>query len=296
MVAREVQEMRLGSERLTRPSLVPADGDRDWSSFGPVVAGWTLGMDCHEPLQYANDRHLGTLLFPARDRVMVPAIEADGTWEPSESAWLERSLRPGQTFLNIGANVGYHVVRASRLVGPAGRVIAIEPDPVNFAFLLTNLALQDLRNVVPIWCAAGAEAADLRLYRADDNSGDNRLTPFPEASTSVDVRVERMDALLAGQRIDVALVDTQGWDHEVVAGMTGLFADGLVPMIVEFTPSWLRDRAIDPVKVVEDFQALGYRIGVLEADLAPGVSAEEAVRASDVPPRYYANLELQPGS
>ena len=288
--------MRLGSERLMRPSFVPADGDRDWSSFGPVVSGWALGMDRHEPFQYANDRHLGTLLFPARDRVMVPAIEADGDWEPLESAWLHRNLRPGQTLLNVGANVGYHVVRASKLVGPTGRVIAVEPDPVNFGFLLANLALQDLRNVVPVWCAAGSEAANLRLYRADDNSGDNRLTPFPEASTSVDVRVERMDTLLAGQRIDLALIDTQGWDHEVVAGMTGLFEEGLVPMIVEFTPSWLRDRGIDPVTIVEGFQALGYQVGVLEADLAPGLSAEEAVTASDVPPLYYANLELQPES
>ena len=277
-------------------SFAPAGGDRDWSSFGPVVAGWTLGMDRHEPLQHATDRELGTLLFPARDRVMAPAIETEGTWEPLESAWLERNLGPGQTFLNVGANVGYHVARASRLVGPAGRVIAVEPDPVNFAFLLANLALHDLRNVVPIRCAAGSQAADVRLYRAGDNSGDNRLSPFPEASTSVDVRVVRMDALLAGQRIDVALIDTQGWDHEVVAGMTGLFAGGLLPMIVEFVPSWLRDRGVDPVKVVEGFQLLGYRVGVLEAGLAPGLSAEEAVSASDTAERYYANLELQPES
>jgi hypothetical protein len=103
-----------------------------------------------------------------------------------------------------------------------------------------------------------------------------------------------MDRLLAGERIDVALIDTQGSDHEVVAGMTGLFPDALIPMIVEFVPSWLRERGIDPVKVVEDFQGLGYQVGVLEADLAPGISADEAVVASDNAERYYANLELQP--
>lgn len=251
-------------------------------------------MDRHEPLQSVTDRDLGTLLFPARDLVMAPAIEAAGTWEPLEVEWLKRNLRPGQTFLNVGANVGYHVVRASRLVGPAGKVIAVEPEPVNFAFLLANIALHDLRNVVPIRCAAGSRAGKMRLYRGDDNSGDNRLTPFPEASTSVEVSVVRMDRLLAGQRIDLVLVDTQGSDHEVVAGMTGLFADALVPMIVEFVPSWLRARGIDPVKVVKDFQRLGYGVGVLEANLAPGCSAEEAVFASDNAERYYANLELQP--
>jgi len=268
--------------------------DGDWTSFGPVVAAWTLGIDDNEPLQSVTDHELGTLLFPARDSVMAPAIAATGIWEPLEGRWLERNLRPGHTFLNVGANIGYHVVRASRLVGPGGTVIAVEPDPVNFAFLLANLALHDIHNVVPIRCAAGSEAATMRLHRGDDNSGDNRLTPFQESSSSVKVRVVRMDQLLAGQRIDVALVDTQGWDHEVVAGMSGLFASGLVPMIVEFVPSWLRERGIDPVKVVTDFQNLGYRVGVLEASLSPGASAYEAVAASDNADRYYANLELQP--
>lgn len=126
------------------------------------------------------DSDLGTLLFPARDRVMAPAIAATGTWEPLECTWLEKHLQEGQTFLNIGANVGYHVLRASRLVGPTGKVIAIETEPVNFALLLANVAFHDLRNVVPIRCAAGSRSARLRLYRAEDNSGDNRLTRFPE--------------------------------------------------------------------------------------------------------------------
>jgi FkbM family methyltransferase len=251
-------------------------------------------MERHEPVQSVMDSDLGTVLFPARDRVMAPAIAATGTWEPLECTWLEKNLRAGQTFLNVGANVGYHVLRASRLVGPTGKVIAVEPEPVNFAFLLANVALHDLRNVVPIQCAAGSRTARLRLYRGDDNSGDNRLTPFPEASSSIEVSVVRMDRLLAGERIDVALIDTQGSDHEVVAGMTGLLLRALIPMIVEFVPSWLRAKGVDPVKVVEDFQGLGYQVGVLEANLAPGASAEEAVMASDNADRYYANLELQP--
>lgn len=242
-------------------------------------------------MQSVRDHDLGTLLFPPRDAVIAPIIAAHGTWEPLEVEWLEKHLHPGQTFLNVGANVGYHVVRAARLVGPEGRVIAIEPDPENFAYLELNIAIHGLDNVELHRCAAGSAPAKLRLHRGDDNSGDNRLVPFADASTSVQVRVRRMDELLAGRHIDAALVDTQGWDHEVVAGMSGLRR---VPMIVEFVPPWLQERGVDPEQVVRDLQAQGYEVGVLEAGIPPGASPTEVVAGSQNEERMFANLELRP--
>lgn len=245
------------------------------------------------PIRSVNDRDLGTLLFPPRDEVMAPAIAEYGTWEPLECDWLIRTLKPGDVFLNVGANVGYHVVRAAQLVGESGRVIAIEPDPENFAYLRANVALHGLHNVTAYRCAAGSKPARLRLHRGDNNTGDNRLTEFSESSSSVRVKVRRMDDLLAGQHIDAAIVDTQGWDHEAVAGMAGL---DRFPMIVEFVPSWLAERGLDPVQIVRDIQGYGYDVGVLEADLQPGVTAEQAVAAStDLDnDRWYSNLELRP--
>src|ERR1700757_5463861 len=48
-----------------------------------------------------------------------------GTWEPDLAAFLRRRLRPGDTFIDVGANVGYMSALASRLVGPHGAVVAI---------------------------------------------------------------------------------------------------------------------------------------------------------------------------
>jgi FkbM family methyltransferase len=227
---------------------------------------------------------------------MVPWIAEHHSWEPLERKWLKSQLRPGNRFLNVGANVGYHTLLGSKLVGPEGSVVALEPDPVNFAFLKMNLAVHDARNVTPLAVAAGSRAGRMQLHRSRDNSGDNRLTPFPEASSSVTVPVHRLDELLAGRTFDVVLIDTQGWDHEVVAGMSGLLAGGLPPMIVEFVPSWLRERGEDPEQVVRQMQDLGYDVGVLEADLPPGASASEVVAASDNDQWWFANLELQPSS
>jgi FkbM family methyltransferase len=248
------------------------------------------------PIASVHDDDLGTLVFPGHDNVMVPWIAEHHSWEPLERNWLVARLRAGKRFLNVGANVGYHSLLGSKLVGPEGSVVAIEPDPVNFAFLQMNLAIHDARNVAPLAVAAGSQSGQMKLHRSPENSGDNRLAPFPESSSSVTVPVRRLDELLAGQTFDAVLIDTQGWDHEVVAGMSGLLTHGLPPMIVEFVPSWLRERGEDPEQVVRQLQELGYDVGVLEAELAPGASPSEVVAASENDRWWFANLELLPAS
>jgi tRNA G37 N-methylase Trm5 len=58
-----------------------------------------------------------------------------GAFEREETGLVLRRLRPGMTFLDVGANVGYFTFLAARRVGPLGRVIAVEPSPHAFARL-----------------------------------------------------------------------------------------------------------------------------------------------------------------
>jgi hypothetical protein len=48
-----------------------------------------------------------------------------GTWEPDLTAFMRRRLRPGDTFIDVGANIGYLSTLGSKLVGPHGVVVAI---------------------------------------------------------------------------------------------------------------------------------------------------------------------------
>src|SRR5262249_684607 len=70
-----------------------------------------------------------------------------GCWEPDESWVIRALLRPGDVFVDVGANVGYFSPLAARAVGPLGRVIAFEPTPPTLEELRHNVALNDLQNV-----------------------------------------------------------------------------------------------------------------------------------------------------
>ena len=64
--------------------------------------------------------------------IMPRCIYWFGVWEPLLSAWVESRLRPGDVFVDVGANMGYTSLLAARAVGPGGAVVAFEPAPATF--------------------------------------------------------------------------------------------------------------------------------------------------------------------
>jgi len=70
-----------------------------------------------------------------------------GIWEPCLTRLLMNRLKPGEVFIDVGANVGYFAVLASKLVGPEGSVVAIEASPATCALLRKNIELNRLTNV-----------------------------------------------------------------------------------------------------------------------------------------------------
>jgi FkbM family methyltransferase len=82
-----------------------------------------------------------------------------GSSEPEQTGVVTRTLKEGQVLFDIGANVGYYTLLASRAVGDRGRVVAFEPFIRNVAFLARHVAMNHLSNVIlmpyALSCVAG---------------------------------------------------------------------------------------------------------------------------------------------
>ena len=89
-----------------------------------------------------------TIWLDPGDRVITPLTLERGEWETGETAEFRSLLRPGDTVIDVGANVGWYTLLASSRVGPSGQVVAFEPVPSALAFLRENVAANRLANVM----------------------------------------------------------------------------------------------------------------------------------------------------
>ena len=170
-------------------------------------------------------------------------IAATGIWEPQETQFLLDTLRPGDVFVDVGANIGYFSLLASRLVGPRGAVLAFEPEAANFALLEANSRLNGCDNVRCFQAALGEENASGTLYLNELNRGDHSLYPAQQGRAGQGISIVNGSTLIAATqpRVNCIKIDTQGAECDVVRGLQDLIAasaDDLI-MIIEFSPMHL---------------------------------------------------------
>jgi FkbM family methyltransferase len=241
------------------------------------------------------DTDVGTLMLHAHDTVMTPMIRETGRWEPSEGAWLRAVLRAGDTVVDCGANVGYFTVLASRCVGPAGLVVALEPEAENLRLLRSNLWANRCDNVWVLPAAAADQRGLLALRRNAVNTGDHQVH---ESAGPDDVLVPSLtlDDLLEHHQVHAAKIDAQGFDHLVMAGFAQTLARSPeAQVLVEFWLDGIQGRGARPEDVITGYRQLGRPIGILAEDGAVNqASDDQIIAAADCWEGRWVNLVLGP--
>jgi tRNA G37 N-methylase Trm5 len=115
-----------------------------------------------------------TMLLDPYD--LVPrVILQTGSWEPDSWRVVAKHLHPGGTFVDVGAHIGYYSLEAAPLVGPGGRVIAVEPNPETVRRLRDNIGASGATNVVSVQPVACSDVeATLDLFAAPRASATSR--------------------------------------------------------------------------------------------------------------------------
>lgn len=152
---------------------------------------------------------------------------------------IRRFCRPGDTVVDVGANIGEWTLQMADAVGPSGRVIAIEPIP-HLAEALQKSALANNMRHVSIAAVALSEdegQAEFSVERA--NTGGSRLGRYARDKGEFDtitVRLETLDGLIARSgvgRVDFIKVDVEGFELEVLRGARATLAKHRPPMYLE---------------------------------------------------------------
>jgi len=247
--------------------------------YGPSRASALLWGEKVEPyLAWHSHRFTARTVFGARMRgdtreVLEQHIYFFGVWEPNLTRWLQRRLAPGDTFVDVGANVGYFSLLASRLVGRGGAVAAIEASPTIHRRLVDNLRRNRARNVTAFNRVA-ADGAGLQSVYLGPESHHGLTTVRAEAGWAheADVEAGRVPEIVGPETWGAARIvkiDVEGAENAVVRGMLADL-DAARPdleVVVELHPGadrelfdWFAQGGFHPYALEVDYSPEHYRL------------------------------------
>jgi FkbM family methyltransferase len=184
-----------------------------------------------------------------------------GNHEPEVQELLASVLRPGMTYFDAGANVGFFAVIAARLVGPSGRVICFEPLPENARQIEYNARLNGFTNVA-VRCEAlgGSNRTDVFNTSAEPTWGMLSTVGKPpeQASGHIPVEVRTLDSLCGPgglPRPDLIQIDIEGAEAEALQGASSTLTANRPILVIELHQTNAAVTAI--------LERLGYSCAVL---------------------------------
>lgn len=131
-------------------------------------------------------------------------------YEPETSNLIAKTLKKGDTFIDIGANNGYFSLMASLLVGQKGEVYSFEPTPSTFKRLETNVRINGFKNIKTFKLALGEKTGLLKLNISKKEDGQNSLINITNKNGSVPVKVVKLDKILRKKKVDLIKIDVEG--------------------------------------------------------------------------------------
>lgn len=141
-----------------------------------------------------------------------------GLHEFEDMAFVLHVLRPGDLFVDIGANAGAYTLLGCGVAGASG--VSVEPIPETYSRLVANLALNQLQSRVEAHQVGLADRAGLLRFSADGDTINHALAEDETAACTVEVPVLTLDELLAGRAPMLIKLDVEGLEDRVLAGAT----------------------------------------------------------------------------
>jgi FkbM family methyltransferase len=216
----------------------------------------------------------GYSLYVRRDDHDIGMSVMQGVYEPHVTAVVKEVLRPGDTFVDVGANIGYFAALGAHLVGPTGHVVAIEPMDKNVQLISATVWRNRFANVEVLPYAASASARIVPMVTGPRTSNGEVVRADPNGRVpALFAQARRLDDMLRDlDRLDLIKFDIEG--HELLAWRG--FAEGIVrhrPLVLtEFHPKCMRENAgVEPTEYLDVLFGYAESVHVLRgpADRVP---------------------------
>ncbi len=165
-------------------------------------------------------------------------------YELEETGFILGALSSGSVFVDIGANIGWYSLKASKIVGEKGRVIAFEPRLSTFLHLKKSIDLNGFKNIEVHNTALSNIPGEgtLEWNTSINNPGSSRLVRQSQQSfSSQNVTVSTLDQILdTGREIDFVKIDVEGAEPLVFQGAASTLKRTKPMILSEISPEYLK--------------------------------------------------------
>lgn len=247
----------------------PANRSRRLRSLGRAALWQLRKRITRRPMAIRAAGGLEILCFP-ESTVSSGLIYAGGWPEIGEMELVARYLRPGDGFVDGGANIGMYTLLAAARVGPKGRVEAFEPSPIAVERLRRNIEHNRLSTVHVHQAALGEAPGDARFLVGWDVSdrmagaGDHR--EGAQDRESIGVPVVRLDDALPGERrYAMAKLDLEGAELLCLRGAERRLRAADPPLWqLEVTPHLLAKQGTSARELLAFLDDAGYDLAIYD--------------------------------
>jgi FkbM family methyltransferase len=192
-------------------------------------------------------------------------VQRERSYEPELTYAVRTLLREGDIFIDVGANEGFFSIVASKAVGSAGRVIAIEPQSRLQEVLARNIRENGALNIDVlqrvISDAPGVATLSISPDMNTGSSGVFRTTRYAVPTQDVlQTTLEGLLKLLSLRTVRLMKMDIEGFEYEAILGSRQAFRSGVVEYFaLELHPTILDRRGKSEKEIVEFLNECGYR-------------------------------------
>ncbi|MBF0193639.1 MAG: FkbM family methyltransferase [Magnetococcales bacterium] len=225
-------------------------------------------------------------------------LSINGVYEPFETALFKKWIKPGDTVIDIGANIGYYTLLFAKLVGPQGKVYAFEPDPTNMDLLRKNVEVNGYKNVVIEQKALSEKSGTIQLYLNEGNKSDHRIFDSGDGRKAINIETVSLDEYFSDKQVDIDLIkiDIQGAEIIALQGMHETMGkNSELKLISEFFPFAISKFGKEPKQHLDILEAAGFNFSNIDEDnsIVEAVSKERLLEEFTTDNRECANILCQ---
>lgn len=184
--------------------------------------------------------------------------------EEATTELFKRIVKEGDIFIDLGANIGYFSLLASKIVGEQGKVYSFEPEPRNFKYLCTNIELNSYKNIIPVNKAVSDKTGKTKLFICSYDTGHHTINQYNGIKVqnpnkiggkeiSIEIETTTLDEFLDKKEdfVNIIKMDIEGAEMLALKGMDRIIKQSKdLKIIIEFFPLFIEKMGCSPKEFV----------------------------------------------